>query len=260
MMDGVKLEEAGKNPAEILVSVDLADISLRSLLRHVLRAQDLGVVVRNDHLWITTLEDINASLDIRVYPVRDLLAIDEGPDVDFEWLKELITITAQPMTWDAAGGSGTIREFEPACALIVAQTDAVHEEIGQLMGRLRQVRHQHAAGKKTVNAGAETGMVVRFYKIDLSRDTPAKPDFPPGERKPCPDSAADVASLVRDLIEPESWKKEQEAYIPRLATGWLSATAEPSTAKSSGCSKKLIAAPTPTPASNQIPMVIGAAF
>jgi hypothetical protein len=258
LIDGVRLEEAGNNPAEILVSVDLADTSLRSLLRHILRPHGLDVAVRNDHIWITTLENNTTSLDVRVYPVRDLLAIDEVGGADYEWLKELITISVQPATWDAAGGAGSIREFDPAGALVLAQTDAVHEEIGQLMTRLRQVRRDQAAGKKAGNVAPENGMVLRIYRVNLSSD-PVKPDSPPGDAKSPSTSAADVANLIRDLVEPESWKKEPQAYIRAVGDRLVIRHRRDVHRQIDRLIEKLTGAPTSP--DNQVPMVgSGAAF
>jgi hypothetical protein len=70
-MDAAKIEEAGK--AQETFNRPMRGISLRSALRLLLGPKDLGFVVKNEVLWITTKEDINATLTTKVYPVADLV-------------------------------------------------------------------------------------------------------------------------------------------------------------------------------------------
>jgi hypothetical protein len=70
-MDAAKIEEAGK--AQETFNRRMSGISLRSALRLLLGPKDLGFVVKNEVLWITTKEDINATLTTKVYPVADLV-------------------------------------------------------------------------------------------------------------------------------------------------------------------------------------------
>jgi hypothetical protein len=69
--DDAKIEEAGKK--EETFNRAMRGISLRSALRLLLGPKDLGYVVKNEVLWITTKEDINATLTTKVYPVADLV-------------------------------------------------------------------------------------------------------------------------------------------------------------------------------------------
>jgi general secretion pathway protein D len=63
-----------------------------------------------------------------------------GSQADFEAIKELITTTVNPPSWDAAGGSGSIREFENNLTLVISQTQDVHEEIVDLLEQLRRLQ------------------------------------------------------------------------------------------------------------------------
>jgi hypothetical protein len=69
--DDAKIEEAGHR--EDTFNRPMRGISLRSALRLLLGPKDLGYVVKNEVLWITTKEDINATLTTKVYPVADLV-------------------------------------------------------------------------------------------------------------------------------------------------------------------------------------------
>jgi hypothetical protein len=53
-------------------------------------------------------------------------------------LLEVIQDTIAPDTWDVRGGPGVIRFWPPGSALIVRQTGDVHEQLGRLLGDLRQ--------------------------------------------------------------------------------------------------------------------------
>jgi hypothetical protein len=52
-------------------------------------------------------------------------------------LRELIEEVIAPTTWDTVGGQGAIRYWAPGHALIVRQTDDVHDQIGRLLMDLR---------------------------------------------------------------------------------------------------------------------------
>ena len=61
----------------------------------------------------------------------------QGPrDYGLE-LVELIQHTIAPQTWDVNGGNGTIIYFAPRHAIVVRQTDDVHEDLGGILRGLR---------------------------------------------------------------------------------------------------------------------------
>lgn len=62
------------------------------------------------------------------------------PNDDYgQQLVELIQKTIAPSTWDVNGGYGTIYYWRPGRALIVRQTEEVHERIGGVLGQLHQL-------------------------------------------------------------------------------------------------------------------------
>jgi hypothetical protein len=63
------------------------------------------------------------------------LGSDAQPD--FDSLIDLITSTIKPTTWDNVGGPGSIVPAHGVGALVVSQTQAVHEEIEALLANLR---------------------------------------------------------------------------------------------------------------------------
>jgi hypothetical protein len=197
VLNMVRLEEAGKSPDQVF-SVDLTDMSLRSVLRHTLGPHDLAFFVRDDHITITTREELNETLDVRIYPVRDLMAPDRtgAEPSSYVRLMELVFRTIKPSSWDAAGGSGNLRGFDPAGVLVVTQTQEVHEQVAGLLAQLRNLRKNDALEKKAGDTNASSSqMTVRVHSNNLP---------------------AEVAEIVRELIEPDSWKREPQAYIREL--------------------------------------------
>ncbi len=59
---------------------------------------------------------------------------------NFNSLIELITSTVQPDSWDGLGGAGTVRSFDNTLSLVVRQTQAVHDEIADLLAQLRRLQ------------------------------------------------------------------------------------------------------------------------
>ncbi len=55
-----------------------------------------------------------------------------------EELIELIQSVIRPESWDVNGGLGTIYYWYPGRAMVIRQTDEVHEQIGGLLGQLRR--------------------------------------------------------------------------------------------------------------------------
>jgi type II secretory pathway component GspD/PulD (secretin) len=59
---------------------------------------------------------------------------------DFSELMDLIQSTVAPSTWEALGGVGSMRPFNTTLSLVIRQTQAVHEEIGDLLKQLRRLQ------------------------------------------------------------------------------------------------------------------------
>jgi outer membrane protein assembly factor BamD (BamD/ComL family) len=140
-IDTRALEDVGIG-TDTPVTKNLKNISLRSALRLMLRELDLTGVAQDEVLLITTSEEAANRLDTKVYPVADLVqAVDENGNrvADFDSLIEIISSTVEPTTWDEVGGPGSIAPFPTNLSITVSQTQEVHREIEQLLGRLRSV-------------------------------------------------------------------------------------------------------------------------
>jgi len=70
-------------------------------------------------------------------PARLRAAGRPGQVPDYgQQLVELIQRTIAPASWDVNGGPGTIQYWRPGRALVVRQTDEIHERIGDVLKQL----------------------------------------------------------------------------------------------------------------------------
>jgi hypothetical protein len=68
--------------------------------------------------------------------------------IDFDSLISLMTSTVLPTTWDSVGGPGSIAPDEPRGALVVSQTQDVHDEFSGLLTLLRRNRYEILRGSR----------------------------------------------------------------------------------------------------------------
>ena len=130
------LEDAGRNPQET-VTVNVHNISLSRRLRLMLKQHHLTYVIQNEVLTITTPEQAETFLVTCVYDVRDL---PSGTGDDIHSLVDAIISCVATESWAAkGGGQAQIRPLKPG-VLVISQTQEVHEQIGNFLDALRQVK------------------------------------------------------------------------------------------------------------------------
>lgn len=168
---------------DIGLGLDTA-VSLRSGTRSLARTLDLLLEpldltwqVADDVVVITDLNSAEEALDLRIYPVRDLVwrGLDkQAPDLKerlasylpkvrrqpmFYWddpfrillpspilqsipaddnLIEMLTTTIEPDYWTPLGGPGEAFFFSHADCLVIAQTAKIHEQIADELAQLRR--------------------------------------------------------------------------------------------------------------------------
>lgn len=167
-LDALALEQVGLTAKEP-VNVSLSGIKLKSAFDIILRPLGLDYVIDQEVLKITTIEEANRILKVRIYPVADLGSSPE----EFQALENVIRNTCLPplatrqKTYPVEdlviGGSGkstgksTVQyssrsiSIVPQCqALVVNDTDRVHFKISELLSQLRQVRQDQASLKSEV--------------------------------------------------------------------------------------------------------------
>jgi hypothetical protein len=126
MMSAKKMEEASVSQ-DTPVTIDLPRAAARQQLEAVLLPLQLDFVIRDEVLQITTTEDVESQLDVRIYDARHLAADAKQGDE----LREEILETVLPRSWDTTGGPGNVEVFRNL--LIVSQTRRGHEALEQFL-------------------------------------------------------------------------------------------------------------------------------
>lgn len=158
-LDAQALKENGLT-VNMHVNVSLSGISLKSALNIILNPLGLDYVIDNEVLKITTQEKVNRMFRVRIYPVADLCDSAE----DYQALENVIQNTClrngkskhypvDDLVFGAPGkkkvvlknGSASMSAVPQCGALVINDTDRVHEKIVELFTLLRQVRNDQAA-------------------------------------------------------------------------------------------------------------------
>lgn len=143
VLDTLHLTDAGVTD-DTKFTFSATALSGKTVLRSLLRSKDLAWIIEGGAIQITTSDSAKSATYVRVYPVADLMLAarsDGGYTFDFYSLSELIESTISPSGWDSNGGYGSIASYDASGAVVINQTDEVHEQIALLLEKLRQVRH-----------------------------------------------------------------------------------------------------------------------
>ena len=214
--DVFALKDASIDPKSTVVRQQVRGITLRSALNRCLSGYGLTWLVQNEILLITTNDKAGSVLNVRLYPIGDLIErADAGNEpnsspVDnaMEYVR-IIASTVDPTTWAQASGRGAISIDESGTTMIVSQVQTVHEKIATFLAECRDARKHRlqVAEKGLAKSESQDALVIRVYELQTA--TPATPTMSPQE----------VADVVQGLIQPNSWS-QPEIYI-RGVTGKL---------------------------------------
>ena len=138
VVDGIALEEEGFT-TQTESTLHVSNITLRSALSILLNDLDLGWVIENEALKITSKTRLKGKLVAQAYQVTKLAGSEDGREQRLERLIELITETVAPDTWQQVGGRGTIQSFPGGSSLVVRQTEDVHVQIQTLLQSLSRL-------------------------------------------------------------------------------------------------------------------------
>lgn len=141
-LDRHVLSDAGIDPDALSITADMHGVSAGSAISKMLSGYGLTWDIDEEALVITTKEQADAQVKVRVYLVRDLVAtnpIDVQAD-DADALIDVITGTVATHTWSELGGPGTLEYFCNSGGLVVSQTREVHDELENLLAGLRKAR------------------------------------------------------------------------------------------------------------------------
>jgi hypothetical protein len=134
---------------ETPITFKMSGITAKSAVRLLLQQLYLRTMIRNEVLLITTPDMAENHLLTATYDVTDLVVTESG-EPDFDSLIDMITRTIKPTSWDGVGGTGSVQPFQSVGirALVVSQSDEVHEQIAQVLADLRALRRPANVSKK----------------------------------------------------------------------------------------------------------------
>jgi hypothetical protein len=152
-LDNKAMIDIGVTP-ETKVFFKLSGVTAKKALHLMLQDMGLAYYINEEVLTITSPDTADNMLFTEFYNVADLPSFRRGNGgtvPNYDKLIDLITFCVKPTTWDEVGGSGSIIEYDAAGIqiLVISQTSDVHEEIQQLLDRLRTFR-QWPLDKETV--------------------------------------------------------------------------------------------------------------
>ena len=226
-IDKRALDDAGLG-TDTPVTRMVKDISLRSLLRLMLKEFDLTFVIDNEVLMLTTVDEAGQRLHTQIYDVEDLVVTDAG--VDYDSLVSMILATIAPTTWDEVGGPGSISTLHRT--LIISQTEEVHEQIESLLASVARVlearKDKAPANPAAILPGDPKAGIVRTYRVnvpDRKIGSVARHANPRGEARDARVQAATLRARHRccatgqrplrggtgpripSLVKPETWER-----------------------------------------------------
>ncbi len=134
LINDQELQDAGV-PTDEPVNLIIKGVKLETALNIILRPLQLGYMLQDEVMYITTQEHIDAQFELRVYDLPEI-------EMDSEELVKLVVKSIQG-NWEETGGDGTIVPFDEGLA--IRQTQPVHREIEALFEQLEA--HTAAEGE-----------------------------------------------------------------------------------------------------------------
>ena len=197
--DDAALKEAGIT-LDTPVSFDLKDIPLRGVLQRILSPLHLTYFIWDEVLFVTTQSTNCFSEVTRLYPLADLVRFSdllEIPDkgTASDTLIDSIETIVRSLSWDKAGGRGSIKVSVPAKVFVVFQSPEVHDELESFLGQLRAELREHPPANAAVvpKPVMPDQIVVKVYPLVPSTSGSYIP-------------AADVAQIVKDAVGAKAWQ------------------------------------------------------
>jgi len=175
-IDNGGLNEVGKG-LKTPISISADHITLADALNRVLEPLGLDHMISNEILQISSRSRCRPILEVRSYPVADLVTDNKtasGAKVDFEPLTKLLTSTVEPASWEGFGGRGRIEPFENTLSLRIRQSVAGHRMTCALLQNLRSMSGDVSLSAILIDQSAAPSRGKGYW---IGR-TPAKGDDP----------------------------------------------------------------------------------
>ena len=203
-LDRRALEDFGIVPEDLLISAKYDDLSLQSALNLLLETANLDWIIRDDVLLITSKDEAEQYLTLRVYPVEDLVDQAELREVAkygevflFDSLIESITSTVLPESWTEAGGPACVDSVDGLRCLVCSQSRQGHAGIEEMLAKVREAI---ATAGETTDPEKQRQAAAEQFSLRVYYLPPTMADG--GEAK----TIDGVVTLIKELVAPESWK------------------------------------------------------
>jgi hypothetical protein len=160
LLDRVHLKKESA-PLDQPLTLKLADVPLRSVLKLLLEPAKLTFVIEDDVMKVTTQTQVETAFFTRTYPIGDLYQGPGKADKSANPPKpglmsamlglgndDLVSAikTVAPATWmDASEGIGTITYVKESGSLVIHQTWDTHAKILELLRGLREAKRSAEA-------------------------------------------------------------------------------------------------------------------
>lgn len=232
LLDKKGLQDLGI-AVDMPIRLETKDLSLKQTLDLLSQQYELSWYVVGGLIMVTSHEEGEQELEIRIYPVRDLVwhgldirdpklrmqlrqhtdplwkylgnslgrpnlgttALPQMPD--FDNLTNSITTSIYPSSWEQLGGPGSIVNYPMCDCLVVQQTREVHDKVAELLEQIRSQQRDVDKAKlseRIKNLGSEV-VTLRYipYQVTGTQSDFNKEDFQA------------IGKQVEQLIEPDSW-------------------------------------------------------
>ncbi|MFT7642912.1 MAG: hypothetical protein ACI9G1_004675 [Pirellulaceae bacterium] len=147
------------------VTFQCKETSVESALSRLLKTLDLTYYLRDNVVMIWTPDSGCDWADtVKVYPVRDIVDIDEAGRANYSELTDLLRRVIAPQSWNDVGGPGEINVFERGFALVIAQEKSTHTKIDELLQNLREQRSKLSPADRKDFAEAARRPILKIYR------------------------------------------------------------------------------------------------
>lgn len=173
VFDVSALDAVASSP-EVEVSIAIGNVTLRSALELMLQNAgegELTYIIDKEVLMITTQEEAEKRLQTLVYRVDDLIDSDRFAttaerDAGVDQLSDVIVSTVEHESWMENGtGEGEIQFFGPGM-MVISQTRRVHDQVEDLLQRLRTAKAEIDADAAGEQATAANQPVTRSIALN----------------------------------------------------------------------------------------------
>ncbi|MEY4179130.1 MAG: hypothetical protein RLY70_2704 [Planctomycetota bacterium] len=162
-VDGRALAEANiERTAPVTLAI--RDSTIRHVLDILLEDLGLAATVGDGAIWITLSEKLFRHIEVRVYPLADLLATSDNrlAASQLSEVSERIASHLQSPEWEELGGMSRRVTLAARQSLVIAATSELHDQVEQLLAQLRSLRRS----KPLFPVAANDGVIVsRMYTV-----------------------------------------------------------------------------------------------